>query len=412
MASHERRPRLGTVRVRDPAGEGAPAVRDDFAARGSPDSVQDGAFVAPTFAAGDGNGQGPAGASLPRGVVSPRRRSADALAALYLQMVRIRYFESELARLWRAGLISGEMHLGIGEEAIAAGVVAHLRDGDGLAVDHRSTPPLVARGVDLSAMLLEVCGSERGLCRGRGGHMHLFDPALLAASSGIVGSAGPIACGFALAGRQLRPEAVAVAFFGEGALNQGMLLESLNLASAWRLPVVFVCKVNGWAITTRSHRVTGGSPIRRGRGFGIPAHGVDGTRVDAVWRVAGRAVRRAPRGGGPTLVVARCPRPHGHFLGDPLLRVFEEPRRQTAELAPPLLGALRAAQGAPMRDRVAALGRIGSTVAASGVARYLNPDPVCRARRLVGRDVARDLERRAAAEVCAAADRALEVPDD
>jgi pyruvate dehydrogenase E1 component alpha subunit len=175
-------------------------------------------------------------------------------------MARIRHFERTIAELWREGRICGEMHLGIGEEAIAAGVVAHLREGDGLAVDHRSTPPLVARGVDLEAMLLEMLGSEDGLCRARGGHMHLFSAEHLAASSGIVGAGGPMACGFALAAQRLRPGAVGVGFFGDGAMNQGMLLEALNLAQAWRLPVLFVCKDNRWAISPHAHARSGCRP--------------------------------------------------------------------------------------------------------------------------------------------------------
>ena len=395
----------------------ATAVGGEAPAGGSVTSADDGAIATASMQASlaaDGGADVRSGAgalSRPRGA-GRRARSRHTSAALYLQMARIRSFESELARLWRAGLISGEMHLGIGEEGVAVGVVAHLRDGDGLAVDHRSTPPLIARGVDLSALFLEMLGSERGLCGGRGGHMHLFDPERLAASSGIVGSAGPTACGFALAGQRLRPRAIAVAFFGEGALNQGMLMESLNLASAWRLPVVFVCKVNSWAITTRSHQVTGGDPVRRARAFDIPAYRVDGTRVEAVSRVAGRAVRRARSGGGPTLIVARCPRPHGHFLGDPLLRVFQDPRNQIAELTPTLLEALRAPTGAPARQRVAALTRIAATVASAGVAHYLDrADPLCRGRRLIGSDAAKRLEQRAEAEVHDAARRAEQMRD-
>lgn len=322
-------------------------------------------------------------------------------------MTRIRELERALGQLWEIGLISGEMHLGIGEEAIAAGVVAHLRDGDGLALDHRSTPPLVARGVPLEPLVAEMLGSEHGLCGGRGGHMHLFDPERLAASSGIVGSAGPMACGFALAGRRLGGDAVAAAFFGDGAANQGMLMESLNLAVAWELPVLFVCKSNGWAITTRSNTVTGGDLVQRARSFGMPAHAIDGTRVEAVWEAAGRAVSRARAGGGPSFVLARCPRTHGHFLGDPLLRLLDHPIEQSDELTPPLLDALRAPAGAPRRDRLAALTRVGSTVAAAGVDHFLHPrDPLRFARRLLAEEDALSLEHAAQREVKAAVDGA------
>jgi TPP-dependent pyruvate/acetoin dehydrogenase alpha subunit len=329
--------------------------------------------------------------------------------ALFRQMARIRHFERAAAQLWREGLIAGEMHLGVGEEAVAAGVVAHLRDGDGLAVDHRSTPPLVARGVDLEAMLLEMLGSEHGLCHGHGGHMHMLSPEHLAASSGIVGAGAPIACGFALAAQRLRPGAVGVGFFGEGAMNQGMLLEALNLAQAWRLPAVFVCKDNRWAITTRSRTVTGGDLVVRARAFGIPARRVDGLDVRAVSAVAADLVGRARRGGGPGFLLARCARPDGHFLGDPVLRLLDAPTREGRELSGPLLEAVRAQPGAPARERVAALARVGRTLAAAAAERRpRRADPLRRARRLLPAAEAARLEGEAVMEVRAAVARALE----
>ena len=144
---------------------------------------------------------------------------------VYRQMLKSRLFEEAVAVLWEHGLISGEMHLGTGEEAIVAGVVLQLKDGDAMALDHRGTSALLMRGVDPYLLLREFLGQPDGLCKGMGGHMHLFAPELLAASSGIVGASGPAAAGFALASQYLRPGAVSVAFFGEGATNQGMLLE-------------------------------------------------------------------------------------------------------------------------------------------------------------------------------------------
>ncbi len=173
-------------------------------------------------------------------------------------MLKSRLFEETIAALWHEGLISGEMHLGTGQEAIVAGIVSQLRRGDALALDYRGTAALLMRGVDPVPVLRELLGWPDGLCRGWGGHMHLFAPEYLAASSGIVGAMGPTAAGFALAAQYLNPGAIAVAFFGEAAMNQGMLLESLNLASAWKLPALFVCKDDGWGITTRSERMTGG----------------------------------------------------------------------------------------------------------------------------------------------------------
>ena len=322
---------------------------------------------------------------------------------LYETMVRIRRFEEEQAAMWREGLVSGELHQGIGEEAVVAGVVDHLGGNDAMALDHRSTPPLVARGVDLVSLFLEMLGSVEGICRGRGGHMHLFSPDHLAASSGIVGAAGPLACGFALAARRLRPGAVAVAFFGEGAANQGMLLEAFNLAVVWELPVVFVCKASRWAITTKSAAVTGGDLVRRARAFGLETQAASGTAVDSVWHAARHLLRRA-RKGRPGFLLARCHRPQGHFLGDPLHRMLEQPAGQAKEVGGPLLGALRRPRGAPARARAGGVAeltrRLGAVAAEISLPRR---DPLERARRLVGADVAARIDERIGAEVSRAA---------
>ncbi len=156
------------------------------------------------------------------------------IAGLYRQMLRARSFELVVEDLWHRGLIAGEMHLGTGEEAVAAGVVTRLGEGDGLALTHRCSPALVVRGVPLVPMLRELLGCEDGICGGRGGHMHLFSEEHMAATSGIVGASLPTAAGFALANRRLRPGRVAVAFTGTGAMNSGMALETMNLAVAWR----------------------------------------------------------------------------------------------------------------------------------------------------------------------------------
>jgi pyruvate dehydrogenase E1 component alpha subunit len=177
--------------------------------------------------------------------------------SLYALMLKSRLFEEAVAMLWHDGSISGEMHLGTGEEAVSAGVDAHLHEGDAMALDHRGISPLVIRGVDPVFILRELLGHPEGLCNGKGGHLHLLSRQHLSASSGIVGAAGPTAAGFALAAEHLRPGSIAIAFFGEGAMNQGMLMESMNLASALKLPVVFVCKDDSWSITTPSAQMTG-----------------------------------------------------------------------------------------------------------------------------------------------------------
>ncbi len=234
-------------------------------------------------------------------------------------MARARAFELAVQELWDRGLVSGEMHLGTGEEAVAAGVVSLVRDGDGLALTHRCSPALVVRGVPLVPLLRELLGRPDGLCGGRSGHMHVLDRDHLVASSGIVGASLPAGAGFALAAKRLRKHAIGVAMTGDGALNQGMALETLNLAVAWSLPLLIVCIDNGWAITTRAGTVTGGDVCDRARAFGWDVRQVDGTDVAAVHETAAALVKLCRKGKGPAFLYATCPRIDGHFLGDPLL---------------------------------------------------------------------------------------------
>ena len=326
---------------------------------------------------------------------------------LYRSMLTSRRLEEEISKLWHDGRISGEMHLGIGEEGIVAGVLDHLTNDDAVAADHRSTPPMVMKGVDLTAIVAECLGSETGLGRGLGGHMHLMSKEHLAAASGIVGSSGPLACGFALAHQHLRPDRVAVAFFGEGAMNQGMLLESFNLAGAWKLPVLFICKNNGMAITTESKRVTSGSLIERVRGFGIPAVAVEGARVEDVWRAASEAIQRGRRGGGPSFLHASCVRPEGHFLGDPLLRMVRQPVAELRDKLGPLLQSTTRGSGAGAGSRAASLGGIAKMV--SSAASMRGHDPIRRLRKRLGLERAEleVLEREVDDKVRAAVDTAV-----
>lgn len=281
---------------------------------------------------------------------------------VYRLMLRSRLFEESVRDLWQEGKISGEMHMGLGEEAIAAGIVSHLEDGDAMALDHRGTPPLVIRGVDLVSLLKEFLGCPDGLCRGCGGHIHLFSPEFLAASSGIAGASGPIGAGFALASRLLRPGKIAVSFFGEGAVNQGMILESFNLAVIWKLPLIFVCKDNRLAITTHSPSVTAGRIMERIRGFDLPVFEVDGIDVEAVWQTARDAVSRARRGDGPTFILARCVHLEGHFLGDPYLRLGRHPLAQMKKLSPSLLKSAVSVKGEHLLRRLQGLGKVASLI--------------------------------------------------
>lgn len=284
------------------------------------------------------------------------------LAFLYRQMARARAFELAVEDLWNRGLISGEMHLGTGEEAVAAGVVTHLEDGDGLALTHRCSPALVIRGVPLTPMVAELLGREDGICKGRGGHMHLFCEDRMAATSGIVGASLPTAAGFALANRRLRPGRIAVAFTGTGAMNQGMALETLNLAVAWELPMLIVCIDNGWAITTTSEQVTGGRLTDRARSFGLEVDRVDGTDVAAVYKIAGRLMSRA-RSGKPGFLLATVPRLDGHFLGDPLLKMARKPVTEGRETFGRVLSAAVSREGGGLRDRAGGMTRMMSVMA-------------------------------------------------
>jgi pyruvate dehydrogenase E1 component alpha subunit len=309
-------------------------------------------------------------------------------------MQKCRLFEEAITQLWKDGLISGEMHLGTGEEAIIVGVVSQLCPGDAMALDHRGTAPLLVRGVDPVLILRELLGRPDGLCGGSGGHMHLFSKDHLAASSGIVGAEGPTAAGFALAAQYLRPGTIAVAFFGDGAMNQGMLMEAMNLVSVWNLPVLFVCKDDQWAITTNSSTVTGGSLNERVQGLGVPYVKADGRDVEKVWGAAHQAIERARSGGGPTFLHTRCVHLEGHFLGFLLLRVTRNLVQEMPGIAAPLVRSFLRPGGASLRERLAGLRVIISPILAAlrDARREPANDPVVRTREALKPDLARLIE--------------------
>jgi acetoin:2,6-dichlorophenolindophenol oxidoreductase subunit alpha len=303
--------------------------------------------------------------------------------------------------------VSGEMHLGAGEEGAVAGVLAHLEPGDALSVDYRSTPPFVVRGVPLEAIVRELLGDPDGLDGGMAGHMHLLSREHLAAATGIVGGPVPVACGFGLAAKAGGRGRIAFAFFGDGAMNEGMVMEALNLAGVWRLPVVFVCKDNRWAVTTRSRDVLGGGLVRRARGLGLRVVEVDGRDAVAAWQVARTAVRRARRGHGPTFVVARVERLEGHFLGDPLVAVAGDPHALSAE-AGPLLDAVFRGDGAALSSRLRSLLGIGRTIATARLETLRRRrDPVSLLRDRLPDETAARVEQAARDEVRAAVEAAV-----
>jgi len=343
--------------------------------------------------------------------VTDAARDPD-LWTLYAHMLRSRLYEEAVSKLWHDGLVSGEMHLGTGEEAIVAGVVSQLRDGDALALDHRGTSALLVRGVDPVSILREMLGRPDGLCGGMGGHMHLFSRGHLAASSGIVGAAGPTAAGFALAAQHTGGGGVAVGFFGDGAMNQGMLMESLNLAAVWKLPALFVCKDDGWAITTRSEGMSGTDPSARARGLGLPAVEVDGRDVAAVWHAARASIERARTGGGPGFLHARCVHLEGHFLGFQLKKIADGPLKEMSGMAMPLTRSLLGRGGGSLRERTAGLKEVLSAVrsALRDARRDEDNDPIRRARQPLETEPERlkDLEDRIEGEVGEVLETALE----
>ena len=318
------------------------------------------------------------------------------LWSLYTLMIKSRLYEEAISRLWHDGKISGEMHLGTGEEAIIAGVVGHLGEGDAMALDHRGTAALLMRGIDPVLILRELLGESDGLCGGMGGHMHLFSKEYLAASSGIVGAAGPTAAGFALAAQYLRPKTIAVAFFGEGAMNQGMLMESLNLASVWKLPLLFVCKDDTWSITAESKQMTGGTMKERDLGLGVTYREVNGLDVSAVWSIAGEAIENIRAGAGPVFLWAYCSHLEGHFLGYQLLKIVREPFKEMPKISGPLTRSVLKMKGAGLNERLAGIKTILSAVVKTlrDPRQDKNNDPLKLARESIASDIEqlKDLE--------------------
>ncbi len=238
---------------------------------------------------------------------------------LYRVMRTIRRFEQRSTTLFGENKIWGTIHSYAGEEAIAAGVCAHLRDDDWITSTHRGHGHCIAKRAELGRMFAELLGRETGYCRGRGGSMHIADTSKgNLGANGIVGGGIPIATGAALTARQLGTDQVAVSFFGDGAANQGTFHESLNIAAIWKLPVIYVCENNQYAESFPVKKAFAIDDIsKRAESYGMPGVRVDGRDVRAVYGAAGEASARARRGEGPTLLVAESYRHEGHYYGDP-----------------------------------------------------------------------------------------------
>src|SRR3954452_4476625 len=236
----------------------------------------------------------------------------------YRVMRTIREFEERLHREFATGEIPGFVHLYAGEEAIAAGVIGHLRADDYVASTHRGHGHAIAKGCDVKGMMAEIYGKKTGICHGKGGSMHIadLDQGMLG-PNGIVGGGPPLVCGVGLTAKVTGTDQVAVSFTGDGGSNQGTFLEALNLASAWHLACVFVVENNGYAEATSSAFHQAGIDVaKRADGFGLPGITVDGFDFFAVHEAAGEAIARARTGGGPTLLECKVMRYYGHFEGD------------------------------------------------------------------------------------------------
>ena len=243
--------------------------------------------------------------------------SHDTMLEMQRRMLRIRLFDERAAKMLMRGQIPGTIHTSIGQEAQVVGATMALREKDKLAGNHRSHGHPIGKGSALGPLMAELVGKAGGVCKGKGGSMHLADYAVGSlGESGVTGSSIPIAVGAALSAQVLGEDRVSMSFFGDGAANQGVLYESINLAAAWKLPVVFLCENNHYALSTPSRTVTSGKISDRAKGYGIPGVLVeDGQDVLKVYEAASEAVERARRGEGPSLVEVMTYRYREHAEG-------------------------------------------------------------------------------------------------
>ena len=251
--------------------------------------------------------------------------NSETMLWMYSVMVTIRRFEEQSRREADAGKLRG-MHSSEGQEAVPTGICAHLRDDDYVLGTHRSHHHCIAKGVDLSQMMAELQGKSTGTNRGKGGTMHIADITKgMLGANGVVGSNIPVATGVGLSASVRGTDQVSVVFFGDGASSQGVLHESMNLASVWKLPTIFVCENNRYAESTPfEYTVAGGSVSNRAAGYDMPGVTVDGQSVLEMFEVAGEAVARARKGEGPTLIEAQTYRYEGHFGADDTRRYRNE----------------------------------------------------------------------------------------
>jgi TPP-dependent pyruvate/acetoin dehydrogenase alpha subunit len=252
----------------------------------------------------------------------------ERLLHMYRQMVAIRLFEERVNDLYTRALMPGLAHLYIGEEAIAVGICEALRRTDYITSTHRGHGHCLAKGASPDRMFAELLGKEAGYCKGKGGSMHIADPDTgnLGANAIVGGSAG-IATGAAFSAKYLKTGQVAVCFFGEGALGQGLLYEEMNLAQLWKLPVIFVCENNGYNEYTHFSESTAGDVSARAAAFGMANDTIDGQSVREVYAAASKYIERARNGEGPAFLQFITYRYHGHHVGD-IARAYYRPKAE------------------------------------------------------------------------------------
>ncbi|MEL7649485.1 MAG: thiamine pyrophosphate-dependent dehydrogenase E1 component subunit alpha [Sedimentibacter sp.] len=253
--------------------------------------------------------------------------SKELLKSFYYKMNKIRRFEETVERYFLDGEIPGFVHLYIGEEAIATGVCASLTNQDYIASTHRGHGHTIAKGADINRVMAEIFGKKTGSCKGKGGSMHIADFSVgMLGANGVVGGGFNLATGAALAIKKQKRDNVAVTFFGDGSSNRGTFHEALNLASAWKLPAIYVCENNQWASTTPYRTTTAVEDIAaRAAGYSMASSIVDGNDVFAVYESFRNAMEYVKAGNGPFLLEAKTYRIKGHFVGDPeLYRLKEE----------------------------------------------------------------------------------------
>jgi pyruvate dehydrogenase E1 component alpha subunit len=243
----------------------------------------------------------------------------EKLVYMFRKMVEIRFFEEKVFDLYAQNLVPGTIHLYAGEEAVAIGVCAALERDDYITSTHRGHGHCIAKGADLKRTMAEILGKETGYCKGKGGSMHIADFSIgMLGATAVVGAGIPIAVGAGLSIKLRKTRQVVACFFGEGASNQGTFHEGINMASVWRLPVIFVCENNLYAMGTRQSRVMNIENIAdRATAYGIPGVVVDGNDVLAVYEATVKAVERARKGEGPTLIECKTYRHKGHSRVDP-----------------------------------------------------------------------------------------------